>query len=49
MNCTDNEYYRKQVVECTETPHAPDEPHYNYNTNSEIQKLKSIKTNLKKN
>jgi len=27
VNRTDHEYYRKQVVECTETPHAPGEPH----------------------
>jgi ribosomal protein L16/L10AE len=31
----DHEYHRK-VAECIDTPHAPDEPHSNYNTNSEI-------------
>jgi len=25
VNSIDNEYYRKQDVECTETPHAPGE------------------------
>jgi hypothetical protein len=45
----DHEYHRKQVAQHIETSHAPDERHSNYNTNSEIQKLKSIQTNLKNN
>jgi hypothetical protein len=45
----DCKYYRKQIAEHIEALHSQDKPHSNYNTCSETQTLKSMKTKLKNN
>ena len=45
----DHEYYRKQVADSTETPHAPDEPHSFLQYKLTKTKIKIHKTNLKNN